>query len=124
MNEVQIRTTLKNSENETTNLETKGVYDIEKNMISYVEDDLNVSVYINSTKIIMSRKNENYNLNLEFELNKQNKSKYEVKSVGLYIDLIVETKKLIINRNSILIQYELYNDEKIIGAFEYELYWE
>ncbi len=124
MNEVQIRTTLKNSENETTNLETKGVYDIEKNMISYVEDDLNVSVYINSTKIVMSRKNENYNLNLEFELNKQNKSKYEVKSVGLYIDLIIETKKLIINRNSILIQYELYNDEKIIGAFEYELYWE
>ncbi len=124
MREIQIKSTLKNSENEITNVQTKGIYNIEENVICYDDHDLKVSVYIENERIRMLRKNDDYNLNLEFELNKKIKSKYEVKSIGLYIDLIIETQKLNINEKNISIKYELYNDESIIGSFEYDLVWE
>ena len=69
----------------------------------------------------MNRKNSEYELDLEFTLNKKNKCKYQVNSLGLNLEIDVCTKKLEIEDNRIYINYELLNDNKSIGIFEYKL---
>lgn len=121
MKEIKIESTLTNSENETTNLKTAGKYNEQEKYITYLEEDLQVTVYIFNNYIKISRKNDDYNLNLEFRLNEKIVNKYEVKSVGLNIDLAVYTTKLEINENYISVDYILFNEDEEIGNFQYKL---
>jgi len=69
----------------------------------------------------MERKNEDYDLNLDFVLNEKKRCKYIVNSIGLNLEIDVYTKILEIEENRIYVNYELFNDNKSIGTFEYKL---
>ncbi|MDD4027972.1 MAG: DUF1934 family protein [Bacilli bacterium] len=124
MKKIKVKYTIKNSENEITNFETIGTYDEEKREICYLEQDLEVKLNIQENKLKMIRKTDDYSIDFDFELNVVTKNKYELKSLGIYVDIEVETKRLVINENSINLKYTLINDDQQIGDFEYDLYWE
>ncbi len=125
MKQIKLRSIMTNSENETTNVETIGNYFEETKTITYKEEDLFITINIFEDSIKILRKNEDYNLNLEFKLSKKINCNYEVKSVGLNINLLVITNKLEIKDKYIYIHYDLFNEENYIGNFEYKLiFWE
>ena len=121
MKKIKIYAVLSNNDNETTTIEALADYDENKKMIKYSEEDLKVKIEYSDNKVYMNRKNSEYELDLEFALNKKNKCKYEVNSLGLNLEIDVCTKKLEIEDNRIYINYELLNDNKSIGIFEYKL---
>ncbi len=121
MKKVKIYSVLSNNDNETTTIEALADYDEKEGIIKYVEEDLKVEIKILNNKILMHRKNDEYDLNLTFELNEKIKCKYQVNSIGLNLDIMVYTKKLEIEENRIYINYEIFNDNKTIGIFEYKL---
>jgi uncharacterized beta-barrel protein YwiB (DUF1934 family) len=125
MKEIKIRSIVTNSENETTNIEAIGKYDKEQNIITFSEEEYENTIYILKDCVKINRKNQDYNLNLEFKLNEKLKCKYEIKSLGIDIDIVVLTKMLEITETYIYIDYELLNEEENIGSFEYKLiFWE
>lgn len=122
MKEIKINSVLYNFENDTVNIETTGKYNEKEKEIEYDEDNLKVKLKIlDDNKVILSRKNDDYNINLEFKEENKIKCKYEVKSIGLSFEVEVFTKKLQVDTNMIYIYYELFNDGKSIGTFEYKL---
>ena len=121
MKKIKIYAVLSNNDNETTTIEALADYDENKKMIKYSEEDLKVKIEYSDNRVYMNRKNSEYELDLEFTLNKKNKCKYEVNSLGLNLEIDVCTKKLEIEDNRIYINYELLNDNKSIGIFEYKL---
>lgn len=121
MKKIKIHSILSNSDNETTIVDEEVMFDEVDNVITYMEDDLKVSISIFETFVKMRRCNEDYDLNLEFDLNEDKVCKYSVKSIGLDLDLLVRTKELEIDDNRIYIKYELFNEQKPIGEFEYKL---
>ena len=121
MKKIKIYSILENSDNETTKIEALATYDDKKGILKYSEEDLNVEIELFKDKVIIKRKNDEYDINLEFELNKRIKCKYEVKQIGLNLEIEVLTKKLEIEENRIYINYELFNDNKSIGIFDYKL---
>ena len=121
MKKIKRHSILSNSDNETTIVDEEVMFDEVDNVITYMEDDLKVSISIFETFVKMRRCNEDYDLNLEFDLNEDKVCKYSVKSIGLDLDLLVRTKELEIYDNRVYIKYELFNDQKSIGEFEYKL---
>ena len=121
MKKIKIYAVLSNNDNETTTIEALADYDENKKMIKYSEEDLKVKIEYSDNRVYMNRKNSEYELDLEFTLNKKNKCKYQVNSLGLNLEIDVCTKKLEIEDNRIYINYELLNDNKSIGIFEYKL---
>ena len=121
MKKIKIHSILSNSDNETTIVDEEVMFDEIDNVITYMEDDLKVSISIFETFVKIRRCNEDYDLNLEFDLNEDKICKYSVKSRGLDLDLLVRTKELEIEDNRVYIKYELFNDQKSIGEFEYKL---
>ena len=121
MKKIKIHSILSNSDNETTIVDEEVMFDEVDNVITYMEDDLKVSISIFETFVKMRRCNEDYDLNLDFDLNEDKVCKYSVKSIGLDLDLLVRTKELEIYDNRVYIKYELFNDQKSIGEFEYKL---
>ena len=89
MKKVKIYSVLSNSDNETTTVEALADYNTNDNTIRYVEEDLKVEIKILEDRIVMNRKNDEYDLNLEFELNEKKKCKYQVNSIGLTLDIVV-----------------------------------
>lgn len=121
MKKINIHSILSNSDNETTIIDTLADYDEKENKIFYTEKDLKVVMEIFPNKIKMRRYNQEYELNLEFKLNEKIRCKYEVKLIGLNLDIDIYTKDLEIDNNIIYINYELFNDNKSIGVFEYKI---
>ena len=121
MKKIKIHSILSNSDNETTIVDEEVMFDEVDNVITYMEDDLKVSISIFETFVKMRRCNEDYDLNLVFDLNEDKVCKYSVKSIGLDLDVLVRTKELEIYDNRVYIKYELFNDQKSIGEFEYKL---
>ena len=121
MKQVKINAVLSNSDNETVNIESLATYNEKENKIMYTEEDLNVAITILKNKVIIERMNEDYDLRLEFTKDEVNKCKYNVKTIGLDMEIDVYTKNLEIGDNRLYIEYELYNNNNSIGTFEYKL---
>ncbi len=121
MEKIKIYSLLSNSDNENTTTEALADFDKEKNIIRYKEEDLQVTIQILDKKVIIERKNEEYDLNLIFSQNERVTCKYQVDFIGLNLEISVYTKILEIEENRIYINYELFNDDKSIGTFEYKL---
>ena len=121
MEKIKIYSLLSNSDNENTTIEALAEFDKEKNVIRYKEEDLQVTIQILDKKVIIERKNEEYDLNLVFSQNEKITCKYQVDFIGLNLEIDVYTKILEIEENRIYINYELFNDDKSIGTFEYKL---
>ena len=121
MKQVKINAVLSNSDNETVNIGSLATYNEKENKIIYTEEDLNVAITILKNKVIIERMNEDYDLRLEFTKDEVNKCKYNVKTIGLDMEIDVYTKNLEIEDNRLYIEYELYNNNNSIGTFEYKL---
>ena len=121
MKQVKINAVLSNSDNETVNIESLATYNEKENKIIYTEEDLTVAITILKNKVIIERMNEDYDLRLEFTKDEVNKCKYNVKTIGLDMEIDVYTKNLEIEDNRLYIEYELYNNNNSIGTFEYKL---
>lgn len=121
MKKVKIYSVLSNSNDETTTIEAIADYDENDCTLKYVEENLNVTIELFENKVKMERKNEEYDLNLEFIKNEKKRCKYIVNSIGLNLEIDVYTKILEIEENRIYISYELFNDNNSIGTFEYKL---
>lgn len=121
MEKIKIYSLLSNSDNENTTIEALADFDKEKNIIKYKEEDLQVTIQILDKKVLIERKNEEYDLNLVFSQNEKVTCKYQVDFIGLNLEIDVYTKILEIEENRIYINYELFNDNKSIGTFEYKL---
>ena len=121
MEKIKIYSLLSNSDNENTTIEALADFDREKNIIKYKEEDLQVTIQILDNKVLIERKNEEYDLNLFFSQNEKVTCKYQVDFIGLNLEIEIYTKILEIEENRIYINYELFNDNKSIGIFEYKL---
>jgi len=121
MEKVKIYSVISNSNNETTTIEAIADYDSNDCTLKYMEENLSVTIEIFEKRIRMERKNEEYDLNLDFSLNEKVRCKYQVNSIGLNLEIDVYTKILEIEENRIYVNYELFNDNKSIGTFEYKL---
>ena len=89
MKKIKIYSILSNNDNETTTIEALAEYDVDANIIKYKEEELKVTIQILEDRVIMERKNEEYDLNLDFSLGNKIKCKYEVFSIGLNLDIDV-----------------------------------
>lgn len=121
MKKVRIYSVLSNNDNETTTVEAIADFNERDNVLKYTEENLKVEISIFDKRVIMKRKNDEYDLNLEFILNEKKRCRYNLKTLGLDLEIDVLTKTLEIEDNRIYINYELFNDNKSIGEFEYKL---
>lgn len=121
MKEIKIKTIVTNSEKETTILETLAKYDKNKGIIVYNEEGLEVILTVSKEKVILNRKNDDYDLNLEFKKNSSIECRHKILSIGLILDLTVTTLKLEIKEEYIFVKYHLKNLETDMGIFEYKL---
>lgn len=121
MKKIKINSVLSNFENDTTNVSALADYDEDSNTIEYQEEDMKVKIQILKNKVVLTRKNEDYDLCMEFIQGETKRCEYIVKSIGLNVDIDVFTKLLEIEENRIYINYELFNENKSIGTFEYKL---
>lgn len=121
MKPIKISSKLINLDGDETIVDTTGNYDEENKILEYNEDELSVRIKLLNKAVIISRKNDDYDLNLEFRKNTIIKCKYIVKSIGINYELDVYTDELSILENELKINYKLYNEKEHIGTFEYNL---
>lgn len=93
------------SEDDNLNIITAGIKT--KNKIVYKENSISVTIIISNNKIEMNRKCNEYEINLLFINNCKTTSTYTVFGANKVFDLNTITKKLIINDDEIIIDYEL-----------------
>lgn len=89
------------------------------NKIVYKENNITVTVLILNNKIEMNRTCNEYKINLVFEKDKKTVSTYQVFGMPKVFDLETITKNLIINDNSLELNYNLEGND-----FKYSLEWE
>ncbi len=107
-----IKTRLKNSE-ETINLEVNAI--INDNKIVYKDKDVTNTVIINNDNIDLIRKNDEYQLSMNFSKNKS-QCEYKLLNIDRILNMDIETINIDIKDNYVFIKYKL-NDE----IFEYEI---
>lgn len=93
------------------------------NNITYKLDGIKVNITILNNNIMIKRESNDMELNLEFQNNKSIITSYHIKDLNINIKVETKTKKLVINQNSILINYDLYMNDEFSDNFQYELEW-
>lgn len=117
MSKISIKSIIKNiTEDEEVKVNCTGYK--ENNRIIYKDNDIDVTILINTNKIGIVRENDIYKLNLNFELN-NSYSTYELKENNLKFDLDIVLKELNIENNKIEIKYNL--DCEYLYRLEYNI---
>ena len=93
------------------------------NTISYSKDGIKVKIQLLDNKVLLERENDNMKLNLEFEESKKLVSKYVIKDLNLNIKIETKTNRLIIDKNIIKAQYDLFMNGEFSDNFIFELEW-
>lgn len=93
------------------------------NTITYSKDGTKVKIQLLDNKVLLERENDNMKLNLEFEENKKLVSKYVIKDLNLNIKIETKTNRLIIDKNMIKAQYDLFMNGEFSDNFIFELEW-
>lgn len=93
------------------------------NTITYSKDGIKVKIKLLDNKVLLERENDNMKLNLEFEENKKLVSKYVIKDLSLNIKIETKTNRLIIDKNMIKAQYDLFMNGEFSDNFIFELEW-
>ncbi len=110
------------SKGETELIENvKAIY--KDNEITYKLNDVLVKITIFQNRLSITRKSKDMMLNLEFEKNKCLINKYLIKDLGLNVKVETKTKKLIINDNSIKLEYDLFMNDEFSSSFTFNLEW-
>lgn len=93
------------------------------NTITYSKDGTKVKIQLLDNKVLLERENDNMKLNLEFEESKKLVSKYVIKDLNLNIKIETKTNRLIIDKNIIKAQYDLFMNGEFSDNFIFELEW-
>ena len=64
--------------------------------ITYFDNDVKVSLKVLNNRILLTRENDEFKINLEFEENKNLVTDYVIKDLGLKVKLETKTKKVVI----------------------------
>ena len=81
-----------------------------ENAIKYREKDILVVLKQDSNTLFLTRENNEYQLNLEFQENKKTLGSYLLKDNNIMLELEILTKDLKIDKNTIYIMYELHDE--------------
>ena len=91
--------------------------------ITYFDNDVKVSVKVLNNRILLTRENDEFKINLEFEENKNLVTDYVIKDLGLKVKLETKTKKVVIKDESIYVSYDLFMNGSFSDSFTYKLEW-
>ena len=93
------------------------------NEITYFDNDVKVSLKVLNNKILLTRENDKFKIDLEFEENKNLVTDYVIKDLGLKVKLETKTKKIVIKDESIYVSYDLFMNDSFSDSFTYKLEW-
>ncbi len=91
--------------------------------ITYFDNDVKVSLKVLNNRILLTRENDEFKINLEFEENKNLVTDYVIKDMGLKVKLETKTKKVVIKDESIYVSYDLFMNGLFSDSFTYKLEW-
>ena len=114
-----------------SSIKSKNDYEVLKDYKAILKDDkityktggMNISILIKKDSIILERENEEIKITLEFKDNKKTNNFYYIKKLNLRLNTEVDTKKIVINDNSISVKYDLYINNCFSDTFYYNLEW-
>lgn len=118
MSKIKLNLTLKTNI-EVINKEFVGI--LIDNKIVYNDDNVNVTFLLGKSELTMRRCSEDYDVDFVFSNNNLTKCVYNVKSNNIIICLDIKTKNLIIDKNRLFVDYELYQQDELIEAIEFEI---
>lgn len=95
--------------------------DKKNNVLSFKYDNESIKIDINKDNIVMHKDNSESILLFNFVKNKKTDCEYFIKELNFYIETKVLTNKLLIDENSIYIEYELWLQDEYTGKFIYDL---
>jgi len=114
---VRIKGHLKNTEErEYFEIDVIGIKN--KNKITYNENNIKNTIYINNDELILIRENDEFKNILNFIENKKTVTSYLLKESNTEIELNIKTESLLISDNSIEIVYMIIETDNI---YEYKI---
>lgn len=123
MKKILVKTKIIDDLGKVTSTEVTGSLDEAKNILYYKDINVKACVII-GPKTIIERSSANYKLSLVFENNMIHRTCYEIFNPKMELELVTSTEGLIVNRNSIHIQYCLKMNQETIGNFVFDIEWE
>lgn len=119
MGKINIRSVLENvNEKKFFCNETVGILKDKK--IKYIDNFVTVIISIENEDVIITRRSDEYMIELPLKLNEVKKGIYNIKSLGI-LDLEVYTSKLIVQDNLIDLEYEMVMDKENKTKFKFKL---
>lgn len=89
------------------------------NLITYYDDGVKVNIILGD-EITLKRSNDEYEILLIFNENSKTDGKYFLKKDNLFLPLYINTDKIIVGNNLLIINYKL-NDEIYEFKLEFEV---
>ena len=121
MSKIKINSTLKTT-NEVIKKEFMGILIEDK--IIYNDDAVNVTFSFKNNELIMKRSSKEYSIEFKFSKNNTTKCVYNVKSENIIVYLDIKTKRLIIEDNRVIVDYELYQQNELVESVVFEIIYE
>ena len=94
------------------------------NKIIYNDGNIKVTLLLEDNKIEMKRQTKEYTINMLFDTKSETNGEYDILDLNITMDLKVQTKKLEINNNNIIIIYSLKINDEFIGNYDFKLEYE
>lgn len=93
------------------------------NTISFNDNGTLIKLIIDENKVNIVRENNEMKLSLEFEENNDILTDYIIKELNVTMKVKTITKKLLICKNNLYIEYDLYINDEHSDNFVYYLEW-
>lgn len=94
------------------------------NRIIYNDGNIKVTLLLEHNKIEMKRETKEYEIKMLFDTNAETSGIYNIYDLNIIMDLKVQTKKIEINNNNIVIMYSLKINNEFIGNYDLKLEYE
>ncbi len=93
------------------------------NLITYKDSSAFINILLSKNSISIKRENKEFLLELKFKKDSKQHGNYFIKDIKLNFDVYTKTKKLTINSNKIIVEYELYLKDELSDVFVYTIEW-
>lgn len=94
---------------------------IENKELEFKYENESIKMTFNKDNIIMKKDNNESLIIFNFILKRKTDSKYFIKDLNFYIDTEIFTNELIIEKNKLYIEYELWLSNEKTGIFKYQI---